>query len=181
MDVSRALELAKEFELKPLLVLGRNCDKAAAVLAREKQTVVLDPTLVYWRTDPRTREDEKIVMPKVMMDAGVDFVFGVDDTSSRTATGSHYHWYQAATAVKHGLPLEAAVMSLTLKPAELLGINEFVGSLEAGKDADLVILTGEPLSVSSWVETTIINGQIVYERDKDIKLKRLLEPSEDDL
>ena len=181
MDVSRALELSKEFGLKPLLVLGRDCDKAAAVLAREKQAVVLDPTLVFWRTDPRTREDEKIVMPKVLLDAGVEFVFGVDDSTSRTASGSHYHWYQAATAVKHGLTRDDAVKALTLKPAELLGIDKFVGSLEVGKDADMVILTGDPLSVNSWVETTIINGQVAYERDKDIKLKRLLEPSEDDL
>ena len=58
-----------------------------------------------------------------------------------------------------------------------LGVDAFVGSLETGKDADIAILSGDPLKVDTWVETTIINGKVVYERDKDERLKALLKPT----
>ena len=65
--------------------------------------------------------------------------------------------------------------ALTLTPAELLGVDGFVGSIEPGKDADLIILSGSPLSASTWVEKTLVAGEVVYDRDEDQKLKRLLE------
>ena len=55
-------------------------------------------------------------------------------------------------------------------------MDEFVGSIEPGKDADLVILSGDPLKLKTWVETTIVGGKIVYEREKDTKLRGLLAP-----
>ena len=81
------------------------------------------------------------------MTKGVDYSFQVEDSTSRLAMGSHYHWYQAATAVKYGMSPEDALKKLTLDAAKLLGVDEFVGSIEAGKDADLVILSGDPLKV----------------------------------
>jgi len=180
MDVAQAMRLVDEFKIKPILVLGRDTYKAADAIAKAKVPVILDSTLVYWRTDPRTREDEKIVLPSLFRDKGVNFAFQVDDSTSRLAMGSHYHWYQAATAVKYGMPVDEALKAITLDAANLIGVDEFVGSIEAGKDADLVILTGDPLKVTTWVETTIVNGKVVYERDKDVKLKKLLNPKEDE-
>ena len=85
-------------------------------------------------------------------------------------------WYQAATAVKYGESVDEALKSITLRPAEILGIADFVGSIEPGKDADLVILSGDPLKLNTWVEKTIVGGKVVYEREKDTKLRKLLEP-----
>lgn len=177
MDVPQALTLVEEFGLKPILVLGRDCYKAAELVAKQKIPVVLDSTMVYWRTDPVTRKDEKIVLPKIFADAGASFVFQAAD--SGTTLGTHYYWYQAATAVRYGMSAEAAIKALTLDSAALLGIDDAVGSIEAGKDADLVILSGEPLSVSTWVETTIVGGEVVYEKSKDEELRLLLNPEED--
>nr|MCU0717980.1 amidohydrolase family protein [Pirellula sp.] len=98
------------------------------------------------------------------------------DGGFRTTIGSSYLWYQAALAVKYGMTEEAALRALTLAPAELLGIADTVGSIEAGKDADIVILSGEPLRTATWVEKTIVNGKVVYDRANDDKLKRLLAP-----
>ena len=180
MDVARALRLVEEFQLKPVLVLGRDCDKAAELLARAEAPVVLSPTLVFWRENPQTREEERIVTPRILKKAGVAFLFGVDGSTSRVTYGGHYHWYQAATAVKYGMDREAALKALTLDAAKAIGVDRWVGSLEVGKDADLVVLSDDPLNAMSWVDTTVINGQVAYERSKDVKLKRLLEPSEDD-
>ena len=72
------------------------------------------------------------------------------------------------------MPVEEALESLTTLPAKFLGVDEFVGSLEKGKDADVIVLSGEPLSVDTWVDMTIVNGEVVYEKEKDEQLKLLL-------
>ena len=75
---------------------------------------------------------------------------------------------------KYGMPVEDALAALTTLPAEFLGVDEFVGSIEEGKDADIIVLSGEPLSVDTWVDMTVVNGEIVYEKEKDQQLKLLL-------
>ena len=72
------------------------------------------------------------------------------------------------------MPVEEALESLTTLPAKFLGVDEFVGSIEKGKDADIIVLSGEPLSVDTWVDMTIVNGEVVYEKEKDEQLKLLL-------
>src|SRR5205085_9881579 len=90
--------------------------------------------------------------------------------------GTNYLWYQAATAVKYGMPVDEAMKAVTLQPAQVLGVDKQVGSIEVGKDADLAILTGDPLKLDTWVQTTIVGGKVVYEREQDRKLKALLKP-----
>lgn len=175
MDVGQALRLVDDYKIKPMLVLGPDCYKAAALIGERKLTVILDPTLVFWETDPQTRTDKQIVVPKVMLQAEVPFVFQVDGSGTRQTLGSGFLWYQAATGVKYGLKREQALRAMTLTAAELLGVDSFVGSLEPGKDADLVILSGDPLAATTWVEKTIVAGEEVYSRGEDRKLKQLLE------
>jgi len=174
-DVGQAFRLMDEYQFAAILVLGSECYPAAGEIAKRGATVILDPTLVYWKRDPVTRKEEKIVLPKIYRDAGVKFVFQSNDSDSRQSLGSSYFWFQAATAVSYGMSREEALSALTLEPAKLLGVESFVGSIEPGRDADLVILTGDPLDVSTWVETTLVNGQVVYQRAEDWKLKLLLE------
>jgi imidazolonepropionase-like amidohydrolase len=185
MDVPQAVKLTQEYKLKSILVLGHNCYKAVKQVAESKLPVILDPTLVFWETDPRTHEEHKIVLPKVYRDAGVPVTFQVTGAGAgnlfRAADlpatlGTNYLWYQAATAVKYGMPVPEALEAITLRPAKLLGVDALVGSIEPGKDADLVILTGEPLKITTWVDTTLVRGQVVYERAKDRKLRHLLQP-----
>ncbi len=179
MDVTTAQSLVKDYSLNATFVLGRNTYKAAELLKGGKHPVVLDPTLIFWETDPRTKKDSKIILTQVFQKAGVPFVFQTSESSSRTTTASSYFWYQAAVAVKHGMPEAEALKTLSLVPAKMLGIDELVGSIEAGKDADLVILTGDPLKLETWVDKTIVRGEVVYDRSQDEKLARLLSPSAD--
>lgn len=173
MDVGQATRLIDQYNLNAVLVLGKDCHKAAPHIAKSKLPVILDAELVFWDKDPRTEEEEKIVVTEAFRDQAIPFAFQVARANSGTL-GNNYLWYQAATAVKYGMPKEDALKALTVVPAEILGVDTFVGSLEKGKDGDVIILTGDPLKNGTWVDTTIVNGEVVYERGKDEKLEMLL-------
>ena len=174
MDVGQAMRLIKEYNFEASLVLGRECYKAAKEVAAAGLPVILDSQLVFFEEDPRTKEETKIILPEIFRDHDVDFVFQVG-RGGGTTLGNSYFWYQAATAVKYGMPVEEALKALTILPAKFIGVDEFVGSIEAGKDADVIVLSGDPLGVGTWVEMTIVNGEVVYEKDADEQLKLLLE------
>ncbi len=74
---------------------------------------------------------------------------------------------EAAFAVRGGASNQAALEALTIAPARMLGLDDRIGSLEKGKDADVLILNGHPLDYRTYVETAIVNGEICYERAKD--------------
>ena len=66
--------------------------------------------------------------------------------------------------MRAGMPRERALYSLTMAGARMLGLEERVGSLEPGKDADLVVFSGDPLSVYSQVLETWVDGVKVFDR-----------------
>ncbi len=68
----------------------------------------------------------------------------------------------AALAVQQGMDEEEALRAITMAPAEIIGIADRVGSLEAGKDADLVVFTGHPLDYRSMAELVLIDGEVVH-------------------
>ena len=171
-DVPKAIEIQKTHELNTVLVLGPDCYKAAGLIAKSKLPVVLDSQLIIWETNEQTNEEEMKVIPMIFHKAGVKFAFQTDTSQY----GRRYLWYQAATAVKHGMKREEALKSITLYPAQFVGIDDRFGSIETGKEATLIFLTGDPLDAQSWVDQVMIAGEIVYERAKDERLKKLLEP-----
>jgi imidazolonepropionase-like amidohydrolase len=67
-----------------------------------------------------------------------------------------------------GLTEDEALSTITINGAKQLGVGDRVGSVEVGKDADLAIWTGHPLSVYSNVETTLIDGQIFFDKKQDL-------------
>ncbi len=67
-------------------------------------------------------------------------------------------------AKSHGLPEDAALRATTMDAAEILGVSDRLGSIEAGKDADIVIWKNHPLSTWGESQIVIINGTIVFER-----------------
>ena len=69
------------------------------------------------------------------------------------------------TAVEQGVSPEAALQSITLHPAQIMGIDKQVGSLEKGKDADLVLLSGLPFEPATRVEAVIVNGKVHWKRE----------------
>jgi imidazolonepropionase-like amidohydrolase len=68
-------------------------------------------------------------------------------------------------AVASGMDRHDALRAITLTPAEILGVAERVGSLEKGKDADILILSGNPLAATSRIKRVILKGETVYQID----------------
>ena len=73
-------------------------------------------------------------------------------------------------AVAHGLAYEEALKSITLYPAQILGVDDRVGSLEPGKDATLIITDGDPLETGTHVEAAFIQGRRVDLNDRHKRL-----------
>ena len=174
-DVPKALEIQQTHELNTVLVLSPDCYKAVDLVAGSKLPVILDPQLIVWETNEQTNAEEMKIIPTIFHKAGVKFAFQTDTSQY----GRRYLWYQAATAVKHGMKRMEALKSITLYPAQFIGVDDRLGSIEVGKEATFVFLTGDPLDAQSWVDQVMIAGEIVYERAKDERLKKLLEEPEE--
>jgi imidazolonepropionase-like amidohydrolase len=96
----------------------------------------------------------------ILEKAGVNVAFHTDDW----ITDSRLFFRAAALAVRAGMTRDGALRALTLSGAEMLDLAERVGSLDVGKDADLIVLSGDPLSVYTKVEQTWVEGQKVFDR-----------------
>ena len=81
-----------------------------------------------------------------------------------------------AYAIRGGLDEKDALKAITLWPAELLGISHRVGSIEEGKDADIIILDGNPFDYRTYVDYTLINGKILYDKSKSSFFKYIPKP-----
>ena len=99
---------------------------------------------------------------KVLDEAGVRTAFHTDDP----ILDSRYFFRSAALAVRAGMSRQAALEGLTLAGAEMLDLQDRVGSLKAGKDADFIVLDGDPLSIYSKVLETWVDGRKVFDRSK---------------
>lgn len=172
-DVPFAIAFATEhgFLARTTFCLGSECYKAVDALKAAGRPVVLPPSLVHREVNPATGREEETFLGKVFADANIPFGMQTFITSS---FAEKYLWYQAALCVRNGVDRDTALKAMTLWPAEILGLGDRLGAISVGRDADLVILSGDPLSAQSHVETVLIGGAVVYEREKDFRLRRLL-------
>ena len=74
--------------------------------------------------------------------------------------------YEAANAVGFGLPAEAALAAITSAPAEILGLGDQIGTIEAGKIANLIVTDGDPLQIRTQMVHVIINGALSSPENK---------------
>ncbi len=150
-----AIALEKEFTLEAILVHADEASRVIPEIQKSGIPVVLSPLGI---SDPV----EYLSTPSRLAKAGVPFAFASD----APLTGESYLRLSAALAMRYGLKGEAALRSLTLSAAEILGVSREVGSLESGKLADLVIFDGDPLDLTSDVLLVMVGGEIVFQRDK---------------
>ncbi len=168
-DVDQALRLADEYKLKIRLVLGGGTWRAFSLLTGKNLPVILDSEFEFREQDPESGEEVVRNLPQMLKKAGVKFAV----TTAPSSLGRRYLWYQAASLVRSGLTREEALAAVTCDAADAIGMGARKGSLEPGKDADILVLTDDPLSGRAWVETGIIGGKVAYERSKDPRLTEI--------
>jgi len=171
LDVVHALEVvrAQGILARTVLVIESDCWKAADRIAEAGVPVILEGGLLDVQRDPITGEEVETFVPRVLQEKGIRFALSSEDPNTRAPA------YQAALAVAYGMERTAALDAVTRVPAEILGLGDEVGSLERGKLGNVLLCSGDPLSVAGWVEHVVIEGRLVYERAKDVRNKHLLE------
>ncbi|MXX74278.1 MAG: amidohydrolase family protein [Holophagales bacterium] len=150
-----AVAFAEEHGLRLVVASGRDAAKEADLLAEKKVPVILNSVqaLPVEEDDPY---DGPFSAPGELHRAGVPIAFGTFDASSARVLP-----YEAATAVAFGLAPEAALRALTLGAAEILGLDDRLGSIDAGKWANLIVTDGDPLEVRTGVRHVIVRGRDV--------------------
>ena len=154
-DIMTAIRIAEEFGLEFTIEHATEGYKIADILAEKNVTCVVGPM----RMIPGKMEvwDCTIENPALLEKAGVEFALTAD---AETAT----QWLPEETgvAMAYGLSEEMAFKALTINAAKVIKLDHRIGSLEAGKDADLAIFDGHPLSNMTRCKATMIDGKFWY-------------------
>ncbi len=130
-------------------VCQSNMFKAVDRIRKGKDRIAMAPEMTYI---PYTRN--RVNAPGEISSAGGQLV-------TRPVSYSRF-LHQMGQMVKYGLPRKVALESFTLHAAEMIGLEKKIGSLEKGKDADVVLLTGDPFSFSTRISKVLVDGKVVY-------------------
>jgi len=153
-DIMAALRIAQEFNLKLVIEYGTEAHLLADRLAEMKVPVVIGPTLM-----PRFRHEmneKTFESAKILMDAGVDVAFTCDYPGLPIETLR----VAAAMAIQYGLDERRALMAISENPARILGVEERIGKIKKGYDADLALFSGHPLDIRSKLEALVVDGDL---------------------
>ena len=159
-DIITAIRIAEEFKLKLVLIHATEGHKIAEYIAEKGIPAIIGPSFIG---------REKVELREISFKtAGILSKAGVE-VCLQSDTFPPLRYFQAilCMAIKEGMDQEEALKAVTINPARVLGIAKRVGSLEMGKDADLVIWSGSPTDFYSRVVKTYINGKMVYDSDID--------------
>lgn len=155
-DILTALRIGREFNLRLVIEHATEGDRVADILAREQVPVVIGPLLVN-RAKVELRHKSLETAARLAA-AGVRFAIMTD----HPVVPIQYLGLTAALAVRGGLSEEMALRSVTVEAAAVLGLDDRLGTLEPGKEADVIILSGDFFDVRTRVERVFIKGRPVY-------------------
>ncbi|MGI9067268.1 MAG: amidohydrolase family protein [Pyrinomonadaceae bacterium] len=160
-DIISALRLAKEFNLRLILDGAAESYLVMDEIKAANVPVIIHPTM--YRAGGET-ENLSMETAATLRKAGIQVALqsGYETYVPKTRVVL----FEAAVAASNGLTLEEALATVTIDAARILGINNRLGSLEKGKDADLALFDGDPFEYTSHVIGVIINGKIVSEEIK---------------
>ena len=160
-DIITALRLRETFGFQLVIQHGSEGFKVTDALLEAGVPVAINVL-----DTPGGKEEtveRRLDNPAILDRAGVPIALISDDP----VQDSRLLLRTGGLAVRGGLPAESALRALTLAPAEMIGLADHIGSLEVGKEADLVVLSGPPLSTWSLVQQTWNNGAVVFDRATD--------------
>jgi imidazolonepropionase-like amidohydrolase len=155
-DMLTAIRIAEEFDLDLTLEHATEGYKIADILAAKGIPVTAGPILFS-----RAKYELREMTPKnpgLMAKAGVKVGIQTDEMSA-----VKYLTINAALAVREGMSEPDALKAITLNAAEIIGVESRVGSLEVGKDADIVVFSGHPFDYRTVAELVLIDGQAVHQ------------------
>jgi imidazolonepropionase-like amidohydrolase len=165
LQIEAAVTWAEAENVKLVIVGGYDAWRAADLLKARNIPVIVTP---IQRVPAREWEayDDAATLPKKLHDAGITFCIAGEGGSSNERNLP----YHAAMAASYGLPKDEALKSVTLYPAQILGIADRVGSLDVGKDATLIVTDGDPLEITSQVAMEYIQGKTIPLQSKHTRL-----------
>jgi len=156
VDIMNAIRLSKEFNFKLVIDGAAEAYLLINEIKEAKAEIVLHPTMAR-------NEDEMINMNResatILTKAGIPV--SIESGYESYVPKTRIILYEASVAVSYGMPFEEALKSITLNPSKLLGIDKRVGSLEIGKDADIVLYDGDPFEFTTKVCKVFIDGELV--------------------
>jgi imidazolonepropionase-like amidohydrolase len=158
-DIATGLRIAAEFGTDLVIDHGTEAHLIADVIAAAGVPVVIGPLLTA-RSKVELR-NRSLASPGVLVAAGVTIAI----TTDHPVVPIQFLVHSATFAVREGLLPQEALRSITINPARIMGVSGRLGSIEPGKDADLVIWSGDPLDVMSRAERAFIGGAEVYRYD----------------
>lgn len=165
-QITAAVAFAKRQNVRCVIVGGRDADRCADLLKSMDVPVILTGTQRL-PGNPDDGYDSVYALPAKLKEAGVRFAVA--------GSGSTYQVrnlpYQAASAIAFGLSPEDALKSITLSPAQILGVAAHVGTIEVGKDATLILTDGDVLEVTSNVHRAFIQGREIDLGDRHKSLR----------
>ena len=142
-------------KMKLVLLAGTETHLIAKELAKRKIPVILPAEIDFERNTLN-----RINVPRMLAEAEVKIALKPESDN----VGGHEDFLRKiAELVKSGLNREIAKKAITINPAEMLGIDYRLGSLDVGKDANLLVLSGDPLDVGTKIDKVMIEGKIVHE------------------
>ncbi|WP_432761981.1 amidohydrolase [Saxibacter everestensis] len=169
-DIATAIRLSEEFGYKLVVNHGTEGHLIADVLATKNIPVIIGP-LFTSRSKVELR-NRHLRNPGLLARAGVKIAI----TTDHPVVPIDFLIYQAAIAVKEGLDRDEALRALTINPAQMLGLSDRVGSLVPGRDADVVLWSGDPLDVTQRVRAVFVEGRQVYQWDVESNSGSVADP-----
>ena len=163
-DVEVALGLAREFNLRVVLNHITHSQTLLDRIAEAKLPVIVGP--IYTTPKDNERYDAVYRLPAELSKRGIKFAFASYDAHQVRNLP-----YAAGYAVAWGVPYDEAVKALTLNPAEIWGVAGQLGSLDAGKTANVVVADGDPLDVRTDIKHVFIAGREVAMESRQIHLR----------
>ena len=167
-EIQEAVKFSVEQKVKIVIVGGSDAWRAIPLLKKHNVPVIISPV----NSLPGRRwedYDTPMVNPVKLQRAGVRFCIA-GRGGSMDAPHERNLPYQAARAAAFGLPREEALKSVTLYPAQILGVDDRLGSLEEGKDATFIITSGDPLEVTTKILNAYIGGRPIDISNKQTRL-----------
>lgn len=162
-QIRGVLALADSFGLKVILRGAHEAWRLADTLAARHIPVIVGP--ITTGVGPDEPYDEIYANPGVLAKAGVTIAFQTND-----AHDSRNLPYNAALAEAYGLSADDALKAVTINPAQIFGVADRLGSIEAGKEATLIVTDGDPLDARVGPKYVFIRGQLVPFNDRHTRL-----------